>query len=76
MNRQETPEEVAAREAVLLYMRGFKHGAAASAKVDEAPHGPYSLGYDAGTEARRRATSRAFNLFDVDPGEAQKWVLR
>ena len=72
----ETPEQTAGRTAVLMYMRGFKHGVCASAKIDEAPHGPYAIGYDAGIEARSRATSRAFNLFDVDPKDAQSWVLR
>lgn len=72
----ESPEETAKRHAVLTYMRGFKAGAGANAKADPAPHGPYALGYDAGTEARGRATHRAFALFDVTPDDAASWVLR
>lgn len=76
MNLDETDQQRASRAAVLRYMQGFKHGAAASAKHEEARHGPYALGYEAGMEARRRATSRAFHLFGVDEKDAQRWVLR
>lgn len=63
-----------AYRALKEYMRGWKHGAAAAAKLSAS--GSYSLGYGDGTNDRISAQKRAAEAYGVGREEMMTAVLR
>ena len=70
MVRQASP----AYREMLEYMRGWKHGCGANAKITET--GPYADGYKDGTEARRVKTAEVQKRLGVTDEEIMLGVLR
>lgn len=61
-------------QRLLLFMRGWKHGASSSAKLKE--DGEYADGYAAGVASRIDAQRRAQALMCVSADEILSHVLR